>query len=464
MNIVFAIHNPSLVRAFEKTFRYLSNHGHQVKVLYGRYDKPHIVGRALRTCQSELSNFESLPMLFRKKWLRLSNIRELINYANYFRSQHPTPWEARRWLGNISRRIKKKVKKSEIGNKLLSEIDNKLLAREKILSTLKLIEHVIPPDKDILLWLKANQPDVVVASPFILPFSPEIEYIKAADALGIPTVAVVLSWDNLTTKGTFHIIPDTTFVWNDALAEEATILHDIPHDKIFITGAPVFDFWFEVQPKMNFDSFAKKVGIGAHQPYVLYLCSSKYISGDETSFVRAFAAVLRENPHTAHLRVLVRPHPLNATIWDGFEDQNIAIWPKDPSWVDTAAAKQDYCNSLYHSSAVIGLNTSAFLEAAILDKPCVTIITDQYRSKQTGLGHFQHLLRGDFLEVTHSLRESASVIASILSGEDDKKEQRLRFIRDFIRPHGLDKSASEIMAKAIEYAALRKDIQRYSYN
>ena len=46
----------------------------------------------------------------------------------------------------------------------------------------------------------------------------------------------------------------------------------------------------------------------------------------------------------------------------------------------------------------------------------------------------------------------------------DKKEQRLRFIRDFIRPHGLDKSASEIMAKAIEYVALHKDIQRYSYN
>jgi hypothetical protein len=326
------------------------------------------------------------------------------------------------------------------------------------------MERRIPPDPDIVRWLEAHRPDVVVASPYIVPRTGEIEYIQAARTLDIPTVAIVLSWDNLTTKGTFHIIPDAVFVWNEALAQEATSLHDVPQDKIFITGAPVFDFWFEMQPSLDFESFAKKIGIGAHQPYVLYLCSSKYISGDETSIVRAYAAALRDNPNTAHLRVMVRPHPLNATIWDGFEDQNIAIWPKDPSWVDTAEAKQDYYNSIYHSTAVVGVNTSAFLEAAILDKPCVTILIAQYRFKQSERGHFRHLLNGNFLEVTHSFSESASVIAGILAGKDSKKEQRHRFVRDFIRPHGFDHYASEIMAKAIESTALRREIQQYRYN
>ena len=36
-------------------------------------------------------------------------------------------------------------------------------------------------------------------------------------------------------------MPDWTLVWNEALAKEAVELHDVPADKIFVTGAPVFD-------------------------------------------------------------------------------------------------------------------------------------------------------------------------------------------------------------------------------
>ena len=295
------------------------------------------------------------------------------------------------------------------------------------------------------------------------PRSSEIEYIQAARVHEIPTAAIVLSWDNLTTKGTFHIMPDATFVWNKALAKEANSIHSVPQDQIFITGAPVFDFWFEMQPSLDFNAFAENVGIGAHQPYLLYLCSSKYISGDETSFILAFAAALRNNPDTAHVKVMVRPHPLNTAIWDGFEDQNIILWPKNPSWVDSAQAKQDYYNSIYHSTAVVGVNTSAILEAAILDKPCLTMSIAQYGFKQSERGHFRHLLNADFMEVTHSFPEAASVIAGILAGKDSKKAQRHRFVLDFIRPCGLDRPASEIIAKAIESIASGKDTRQYSY-
>ncbi len=73
---------------------------------------------------------------------------------------------------------------------------------------MKRIETLVPPDPGITRWLEDYRPDVVVASPFIFPVSKELEYIKAAKALSIPTVGAVLSWDNLTSKGTFHVIPD----------------------------------------------------------------------------------------------------------------------------------------------------------------------------------------------------------------------------------------------------------------
>jgi hypothetical protein len=455
MNVVFVIDNPAVSRSFERTFRQFCKLGHRVTVLYGNYDRSHTVDRALKACQAELSNFKAMPMLRRKQWLRLSNVREIVDYANYLRPRHPTPWESRRWRRQIIfKPISKMLKYSRTANKLLANLH--------VFQLLKWMERRIPPDPDIVRWLEAHRPDVVVASPYIVPRTGEIEYIQAARALDIPTVAIVLSWDNLTTKGTFHIIPDAVLVWNDVLVKEARTFHDVPQDKLLITGAPVFDFWFEMQPTLDYPSFCNKVGISADQPYVLYLCSSKYISGDETSFVRTFAKALGSSGDTQKIKVLVRPHPLNSEIWDGVEDESIAVWPRSASWVDTPQAKLDYYHSIYHSRAVIGVNTSAIIEAAILDRPCVTIVDEEYKFKQNGQGHFGHLINAGFMEITHSFAESAAVISAILTGEDSKKKQRRRFVSNFIRPHGLDRSASEIMASAIEAAALRKNLQQLS--
>ena len=457
MNILFVIDNPAVCRSFEKTFRQLCALNHQVTVLCGQYDKPQTVDRALKACQDELSNFAALPMRRRQKWLRLSNVREMVDYANYLRPLHPTPWESHRWRRQIMFKPVSKALK-------YSKLANKIFAQQTFLRLLKWLARRIPPDPAILSWLEAHSPDVVVASPYIVPRTGEIDYIQAASVLQIPTVAIVLSLDNLTTKGTFHIIPDAVLVWNEALAEEATAFHDVPEDRISITGAPVFDFWFEMRPSLDFNSFAQKVGIDGRQPYILYLCSSKYISGDETDFIQAFAAALRGNPLTAHINVMVRPHPLNATIWEGFADQNIVIWPQNPVWVDTVQAKQDYYHSIFFSVAVVGVNTSAFLEAAISDKPCVTIRMAQYGFKQSEQGHFRHLLNAGFLEVASGFPEAASVIAEIVVGNDMKKEHRHHFVRDFIRPCGLDRSASELLAKAIESVGMQRGKHRCRYN
>jgi hypothetical protein len=457
MKIAFVIDSPAVSRSFERIFRQLCAQGHRVTVIYGNYDRPHTVDRALKACQAELSNFMAVPMLGRKQCLWLSNVREIIDYANYLRPRHPTPWESRRWRRQIIfKPISKMLKYSEAANKLL--------ANQHVFQLLKWMERRIPPDPDILHWLEDHRPDVVVASPYIVPRTGEIEYIQAARALDIPTMAIVLSWDNLTTKGTFHIIPDAVLVWNDVLVNEAADFHDVPHDKLLVTGAPVFDFWFEMKPKLDYASFCDIVGINADQPFVLYLCSSKYISGDETAFVKEFAKALGGGEGTQRVKVLVRPHPLNSEIWNGIEGESIAVWPRSAFWVDTPQAKQDYYHSIYHSRAVIGVNTSAIIEAAILDRPCVTIVDKEYKFKQNGQGHFGHLIRADFMEITHSFAESAEVIAAILTGKDAKKKQRHRFVSDFIRPHGLDRSASEILASVIEAAALRKDIQQLTYH
>lgn len=58
---------------------------------------------------------------------------------------------------------------------------------------------------------------------------------------GIPTVGMVRSWDNLTTKGGFRVIPDVLVVNNDIIKKEAIKIHHIPEKIIRVVGVPHYD-------------------------------------------------------------------------------------------------------------------------------------------------------------------------------------------------------------------------------
>jgi hypothetical protein len=408
------------------------------------------VDRGLKACQAELDGFTVEAMHYRQKWLKLTNVRELLNFANYLRPEHPAPGQARRWKGLVTPMVRKLIKLKPIG---------RLLPKPGFRRLLRRIESLIPPDRAIRDWLRMNQPDVVVASPYIFPLSREVEYIKAARTLGIPTAAIVLSWDNLTSKGTFHVLPDVTLVWNSLLADEAASFHDVPREKLIVTGAPTFDFWYIMKPSLDYAAFARKVGIDASKPFVMYLCSSHFIAENEHRFVAEFARALRDYPETKEVGIVVRPHPLNDAIWKGFILDGVEIWPRSGEWVDLPDAKQNYYDTLYHSAAVVGVNTSAFLEAAILDKPCITVLTESSKPRQSGLGHFQHLLNGDFLEIAQSYQKAAAIFADILAGRDARQAQRQRFVRNFIRPRGIDQPVSALMAQVIEGIAMGGSVQ-----
>jgi hypothetical protein len=105
---------------------------------------------------------------------------------------------------------------------------------------------------------------------------------------------------------------------------------------------------------------------------------------------------------------------------------------------------------------VLGINTSAFIEAAILDKPCITILAERYHDTQQDIAHFQYLLRSGFLEVAADVAQVGQIIHAHQQGGDHKREHRRRVVHDFIRPWGLERPAGQIMIAAIEAAAARR--------
>jgi hypothetical protein len=327
---------------------------------------------------------------------------------------------------------------------------------------LRAIERRMPVSQQSLEMIRGFEPDVLIVSPLIETGSPQGDHLRAAERLGIPTVLVVSSWDNLTTKGVIRDVPDTTIVWNHDQVREAVELHGLPAESVVATGAHSHDHWFSWQPSTDAEEFAAKVGLAPDRPFLLYVCSSGFIAGDdEVAFVREWFERLRSSgdPELESLGVLVRPHPQNFPSWrDANIDEpgHIVVWPKGGVAPTDRQSKDDYFDSLFHARAVVGINTSALVDSAIVRRPVFTMVGEQFRSTQTGTLHFSYLAReegGGLLNVANSWSEHFEQVGAALRSADGHREQIDNFLRAFIRPQGLERPAAPLALDAIARAA-----------
>ncbi|MGH7718040.1 MAG: hypothetical protein ACREON_04250 [Gemmatimonadaceae bacterium] len=450
MNVLLAVGGSHFFRFLDGVTRRLCQGGHRVRVLHGG-NRAETSDRALVCCAAECEGFEYTEGLggYNGSLKRvLFPASGLLTYSLYLRENHPSPVLANRNLRFIPRRLRPFTRRQPV---------RRVLASDSARSALRQIVRFTPPDRGVVRTLEEEKADVLVATPFVYhPMAQEIEFVRAARALGIPAIVAVASWDNLTTKGAFPVVPDLTLLWNEPLAQEATELHGIPPDKIGICGALPFDYWFDMRPSGDRGAFCRRVGLDPQRPFVAYLCSSGLAGPPEDTLVRELMRALGTDAGTRDIQVLVRPHPFYASIWEDFEEPNATLWPPGGELPDVEGARQDYYDSLFFSSGAVGLNTSAFLEAAIIDRPCISIISDAYQRDQGGRGHFRHLAHAGFLEFAHGVGDAVRRVRRMVNGADDRAAERRAFVRSFIRPLGLDTPAREVAAQMVIDSARRR--------
>jgi len=327
--------------------------------------------------------------------------------------------------------------------------------RRLVSTMLRLIEQMIPAPPAIDEFLQQQRPDVVLVTPLIELGSQQVDYVKSARRLGIRSALCVASWDNLTSKGLIRVVPDHVVVWNDAQKGEAVALHGVAPARVVVTGAQLFDRWFDARPSRSREAFCQMVGLDPARPFVLYVGSSMFIAPDEVPFAERWIARLRGSaePTTASVGVLVRPHPANARQWRAFDGtgfDHVAIWPPIGTDPNAPDFRRDYFDSLYYSVAVVGINTSAQLEAGIVGRPVFTIRAPEFAHSQEGTLHFRYLIGAHGLVRTADAVEAhTEQLSALLSGREDASSHA-DFVRDFIRPHGLDVPVSPLFAKAID--------------
>jgi hypothetical protein len=329
--------------------------------------------------------------------------------------------------------------------------------RRLMLALIGLAERAVPPNAEIEEYLRRHEPDVVLFTPYMGLRTAQPDFLQAAQALGIRTGICVKSWDNLSSKSIIRPIPDRVFVWNEVQREEAMSLHSVPRDRVAVTGAQCFDEWFSWPPRPR-NEFARRIGIDPDRPYLLYVCSAPWTKQTEVEFVRRWVQSFRAaGGALAETSVVVRPHPKRPQEWPGADLSDlgeVVVYPREPTPPTDHDSKADYFDSIHHSAAVVGLNTSAMIEAAIIGRPVLTVLEPEFEEVQTKTLHFRYLLEvgGGVLRVAHTHEEHARQLAAVLAGEDVGERERA-FVRDFIRPHGLDVEATPVFVDEIERLA-----------
>ena len=444
MKILFCLKKAGYFPYHASTIRSLQASGHEIVVLCPEGDlvghpseRPITVG----------------PLLGREAgWKRnfVVNARELRSYASYLRRSNQSPFYRERWKGYLSRKLRVLVAIPGMKALLASPSTDIIIAR---------IEDRIPADRRVLDDVRDMKPDVVVASPANMRHSREIEYVKAARALGIPTAVNVISWDNLSTKGLFHVAPDALVVWNESQARQARQIHGLGDSQIKVGGAAFFDKWTGHKNwKVDRETFCKLVGLDPQRPFIAYLGSAASIAEDESWLIealkKAFAA--HAMPEMRAMQILVRPHPANFGHYTWIEQklEGVRIWPRKGGLSSSDESAAEFFQTLKLSVAAVGLNTSGMLDAVILDVPCVSILEERYKKTQEEALHFQDLLQAETVSMTRSIEQCAAMLAQIvLNGSDGRELKRAAFVCNFVRPNGLQREAGFYCARAIEQVA-----------
>ena len=456
MKILFSMRHPGALRNFASTVRELADRGHHVHLTFVMQDKLGD-GRLLWDLTDDYATITHSELATKKTpycfWLGLA--RGVRFWADFLRYLGPEYRDA----DKLRERAQLRLPRSLVGFSKLPLI-NSGLGRRGLSRLLLWIEQAIPADTWVNTLIASQNPDVVLVTPLVDLGSDQADYLKSARALGIRTGLCVHSWDNLTNKGLIRIKPDRVYVWNELQRQEAVAMHGLPPEHVLATGAPVYDQWFDRTPSTTREEFCAKVGLPADRPFVVYLCSSGFIAPNEAAFVERWVRALGEAPGkdaegVRNASILVRPHPQNLQPWhkhDFAEFDHVSVWPAGGDNPVDAGSKNDFYDSLFHSVAAVGVNTSAQIEAGIVGRPVFTIQTDEHIGTQEGTLHFKHLLEagGGLVHNAHDFAEHVAQLGHVFDQRSNEEAKLRGFIEAFVRPKGLDVAATPLIADAIE--------------
>lgn len=422
--LLFVMRSPAYIRNFETVLVALAVSGHRTTVLFEQGKAGGDVGGTAvieRLCAEHSAlSFDSAPRPHRSPLgaLRLG-LRVLGDYLRYFERPYRDPKELRaRVLAPLPGALERV---------LAAALRPAPGLRHAVARAATYLEGRLGHDRAFAAEIDRRSPRLLLLTPLVQLRSRQPDWVRAARARAVPTMLCVHSWDNLTNKGLMHAQPDRVAVWNEVQRREAVELHGADHDSILVCGAWSYEHWLTRRPTRTREQLCRQLGLNNAAPVLLYVGSSPFITRNERRVVADWLGAIRSasDSRLSKASVVIRPHPLNASQWEGWEPPaGATIFPAGGSEPVDEQSRRDYFDSLSAADVVVGINTSALVEAAIIGRP--TVALPDSMSAQRELPHFG-LIGGSAVIVSVSAEEHLDQLATALRDPQFGAADRRRF-------------------------------------
>jgi hypothetical protein len=274
-------------------------------------------------------------------------------------------------------------------------------------------------DPEMHRLMRELKPDLLIA-PAAGIDGQVFDAIRSAKELGIPSLALMYNWDNLSSKAAFAVEPDYIGVGGFQGAEHAETIHRIPRERTGVLGSPYIDTYFRHAAGSTESPFPF--------PYVLF--AGCYQPFDERGALQRLDAEIERRgldlkvvylPHPRRLRrdnddfvdestlehVVVEPSQREAYV-TGYEK-----WRADPSLQKMGMPRlplDQYPALLENAEFVVCPLSTMMLEAAILRRRVLVIaFHDGIHATSPGVAidylHFEGVERVETFEVCRELEE-----------------------------------------------------------
>jgi hypothetical protein len=306
----------------------------------------------------------------------------------------------------------------------------------------------------------------------------EIRLIRAARRAGTPSIAVVPSWDNLTTKGIIGAPADKLIVWNEIMRTEAVELHDYEFTDVGVAGGVQFDVYGDRSAYGTRDEFCARFGMASTRKIVVYGTITPRYFPYNGRIIEMLAQASRAGELGADAQILVRLHPQvirDAHFGDRIEDyRRIATdfpgtvflnVPEVEAWGEMSPphpADGGLLGAmLHHADACVVPGSTLALDSLANGTPVVGVAFDgdvqlaygQSIRRWYDFTYYRPLVELKGLQLAHGRIEMNELLRSMLADKTACAERRAHVVSLYLGQ--VDGAAGERIAKIIWTEARR---------
>lgn len=280
---------------------------------------------------------------------------------------------------------------------------------------------------------------LITATPGFSPF--EAEMIHLAKRAGLPSVAMNFTWDNLTMNSKHIRKTDYLIAWNEVMKKEASDVHNYLPEKVFVSGTPRFDPYFDDSDAM--------VGAGKKDPGRSKFLKSKGLNPDyktifHTTVTKAYPfqkkyindlIKLRDSKKIPYVNLLIRTHPLDL-IENYSEFKDIPDFCIEKSGKEVEMSYDDLLNlkySLKYTDVNINYASTITIEACIFDKPVINIGYLDRFALAYEFDHYRPIYESGAIKLAKTDEDLPRMINLYLENPSRDHDQRLAIVDKYVQ-------------------------------